>query len=250
MSGSRYRTTFNPATGEHIQYTVTGRESDGAVVRYRWVSDPGGRIVDHTHPSCAEIFTILDGEATMTVAGERIVLGPGQSAVVPAGVVHSEANLSGEIVRGIVELTPASQTAELHDALAGISSDLPHTPTGAPKSPLQLGATFWAFRDDIRATSPPIWLQNIMLPILAGAARVVGVRPMRPEWSSRLADDAPDAPTLFDEHDYADLLHRAGYTRGLTHPHPLRKTSELPEWSLTRRVSDHSGNSDDRAGEV
>jgi len=38
---SRYRTTFNPATGEHIQYTVTGRESDGALVRYRWVSDPG-----------------------------------------------------------------------------------------------------------------------------------------------------------------------------------------------------------------
>jgi len=243
MSGSRYRTTFNPATGEHIQYTVTGRESDGAVVRYRWVSDPGGRIVDHTHPSCAEIFTILDGEATMTVAGERIVLGPGQSAVVPAGVVHSEANLSGEIVRGVVELNPASQTAELHDALAGISSDLPHTPTGAPKSPLQLGATFWAFRDDIRATSPPIWLQNIMLPILAGAARVAGVRPMRPEWSSRLADDAPDAPTLFDEHDYADLLQKVGYTRGLTDPQPLRKTSELPEWSLTRRVSDHSGNS-------
>ena len=232
MSGSRYRTTFNPATGEHIQYTVTGRESDGAVVRYRWVSDPGGRIVDHTHPSCTEIFTILDGEATMTVAGERIVLGPGQSAVVPAGVVHSEANISGEIVRGVVELNPASQTAELHDALAGISSDLPHTPTGAPKSPLQLGATFWAFRDDIRATSPPIWLQNIMLPLLAGAARVAGVRPMRPEWSSRLADDAPDAPTLFDEHVYADLLHQAGYTRGITDPHPL------PPWggTISRRV--------------
>lgn len=27
MSRNRYRTTFNPATGEHIQYTVTGRES-------------------------------------------------------------------------------------------------------------------------------------------------------------------------------------------------------------------------------
>lgn len=222
MSGSRYRTTFNPATGEHIQYTVTGRESDGAVVRYRWVSDSGGRIVEHTHPSCTEVFTILDGEATMVVAGERIVLGPGQSAVVPAGVVHSEANLTGQIVRGVVELTPASQTAELHDALAGISSDLPHTPTGAPKNPLQLGATFWAFRDDIRATSPPIWLQNIMLPVLAGAARIAGVRPMRPEWISRLGDSEPDAPLLFDENDDAALLRTVGYTRGLTDPHPLR----------------------------
>lgn len=217
---SRYRTTFNPATGEHIQYTVTGRESAGSVVRYRWVSDPGGRIVDHTHPSCTEVFTILDGQASFVVAGEQIVLGPGQSAVVPAGVVHSEANLSGEIVRGVVELTPASQTAELHDALAGISTDLPHTPTGAPKNPLQLGATFWAFRDDIRATSPPIWLQNIMLPVLAGVARIAGVAAMRPEWSSRLPDDAPDAPLLFDEGEYADLLRAAGYSTGLTDPHP------------------------------
>jgi len=219
---SRYRTTFNPATGEHIQYTVTGRESDGALVRYRWVSDPGGAIVDHTHPGCTEVFTILEGEATFGIAGERVVLGPGETAVVPPGVVHSEANLSGRIVRGIVELTPASQTAELHDALAGISSDLPHSATGAPKNPLQLGATFWAFRDDIRAVSPPIWLQNIMLPILAGAARLARVPPMRPEWTSRLSDGAPSVPRLFDENDFADQLKATGHNRGLDDPHPLR----------------------------
>ena len=43
--GNRYRTTFNPATGEHIQYTVTGRESGGAVVRYRWTIVPPGSLV-------------------------------------------------------------------------------------------------------------------------------------------------------------------------------------------------------------
>ncbi|MCF8531294.1 MAG: cupin domain-containing protein, partial [Candidatus Nanopelagicales bacterium] len=80
---AHYRTTFNPATGEHIQYTVTGLESQGALVRNRWTSDPGGRIVDHTHPQCAEIFTILDGEATFTINKEQIVLGPGQTAIVP-----------------------------------------------------------------------------------------------------------------------------------------------------------------------
>ena len=219
---SRYRTTFNPATGEHIQYTVTGRESGGALVRYRWVSDPGGMIVDHTHPGCTEVFTILEGEATFGIAGERVVLGPGETAVVPPGVVHSEANVSGQVVRGVVELTPASQTAELHDALAGISSDLPHSATGAPRNPLQLGATFWAFRNDIRAVSPPIWLQNIMLPILAGAARLARVPPLRPEWISRLPGGDPSVPSLFDENDFADQLKAAGYNRGLDDPHPLR----------------------------
>lgn len=220
--GNRYRTTFNPATGEHIQYTVTGRESGGAVVRYRWTSDPGGTIVDHTHPGCAEIFTILEGEATLTMGSERVVLGPGETAIVLPGVVHSEHNATGQIVRGVVELNPASQTAELHDALAGISSDLPHTPQGAPKSPLQLGATFWGFRKDIRATKPPIWLQNVFLPILAGIAGMAGVHKTRPEWDSFLPPGIPDAPSLFDESEYAELLVKAGYPDGIYSPMPRR----------------------------
>jgi len=218
---SRYRTTFNPATGEHIQYVVTGLESKGAVVRYRWTSDPEGAIVPHTHPGSAEIFTILQGEATFIVDGEKILLTPGQSAVVPAGIVHSEANVSGRLVRGIVELTPASRTAELHDALAGISSDLPHTASGAPKSPWQLGATFWAFRNDIRATSPPIWLQNILLPVLAIGARALGVSPTRSEWDSRLEPEDPAVELLFDERQFAVALQQAGYDFDIRHPRPL-----------------------------
>lgn len=222
---TQYRATYNPATGEHIQYTVTGLESDGALVRYRWISEAGGRIIDHTHPRCAETFTILDGEATFVVAGERIVLAAGQTAVVPPGVVHSEENLSGQLVHGIVELTPASETAELHDALAGISTDLPHSASGAPKNPLQLGATFWAFRNDIRATSPPLWLQNVMLPALAGLAKLAGVEAMRPSWSSRLPAGATAKP-LFDETEYAGALRTAGYTFPLTDPRPLQPPAD------------------------
>ena len=218
---ANYRTTFNSSTGEHIQYVVTGLETNGAFVRYRWTSDPGGAIVDHTHPGSAEIFTILEGEATFTVGKEQIVLTAGQTAVIPPGVVHAEANTSGQLVRGIVELTPAATTAELHDVLAGISTDLPHTAAGAPKNPLQLGATFWAFRRDIRATAPPLWLQNIFLPILAGAARMAGVRATRPEWSSRLDEGSPAPEPLFDEGLYRAALTQAGYTFALDDPRPL-----------------------------
>lgn len=141
------------------------------------------------------------------------------------GVVHSEHNATGQIVRGVVELNPASQTAELHDALAGISSDLPHTPQGAPKNPLQLGATFWGFRNDIRATKPPIWLQNVFLPILAGVAGIVGVHKSRPEWESFLPPGTSDAPSLFDESEYAALLVKAGYPDGLYSPNPRQSAA-------------------------
>ena len=226
LAMAHYRTTFNPATGEHIQYTVTGLESNGALVRYRWTSDPGGQIVDHTHPNCAEIFTIVEGEATFVVAGEKMILGAGQTAIIPAGTIHSELNNSGAVVRGVVELQPASHTAELHDALAGISTDLPHTETGAPRNPLQLGATFWAFRNDIRATTPPLWLQNIFLPLLAGAAKIAGVQPNRPEWSSRLPDGSQTPPKLFDDNQYFDQLTQAGYTYPLSDLRPLHTTTD------------------------
>lgn len=217
---ARYRTTFNPATGEHIQYVVTGLESEGAVVRYRWTSDPGGKIVAHTHPGSTEIFTILEGTCDFTIGGKQVTLGPGETGIVPPGVVHSEINRSGVLVRGIVELQPAAKTAELHDTLAGIGSDLPHKPNGAPKSLLQLGSTFWYFREDIRATSPPMWLQNVFLPILSACAGLAGVKPERPEWDSRLPHGAPDPEALFDESRYAAELARAGYPFAITDPQP------------------------------
>lgn len=218
---ARYRVTHNPATGERIQYVVTGLESEGTLVRYRWTSDPGGAIVAHTHPGSTETFTILDGEATFEIEGVSVVLRPGQTAVVPPGAVHSEKNASASIVRGIVELAPAAMTAELHDALAGISTDLPHGPTGAPKNPLQLGATFWYFRNDLRAISPPVWLQNLFLPVLAGLAKLAGVPPVRPQWESRLAEQTDEWAPLFDEHHYPEALEGAGYTFDLSEPRRL-----------------------------
>ena len=214
---SRYRATFNPATGEHIQYVLTGRETNGSVVRFRWVDEPGGRIASHTHPGCSETFTILDGEAVLVVDRKEVILHAGETAVVPPGAVHAEENRSGSLIHGVVELRPACKSAELHDALAGIGSELPHRDNGVPKSALQLGATFWLFRNELRATDPPIWLQNLMLPPLAFCARIAGVQGMKPHWSSLLPDDSPGCDPLFDESCFTDALIRGGYGHGLHH---------------------------------
>ena len=220
---SRYRSTFNPATGEHIQYVLTGRETAGSVTRFRWVDEPGGKITSHTHPGCSETFTILDGEAVLIVDGKEVTLQAGETAVVPPGAVHAEENRSGSLIHGVVELRPACKSAELHDALAGIGNELPHRVSGVPKNLLQLGATFWLFRDELRATDPPVWLQNLMLPPLAFCARIAGVQGMKPHWSSILPDDSPGCDPLFDESRFADALVKGGYGHGLHHhgaPHP------------------------------
>lgn len=179
-----YREYFNPGTGEWIQYLTTGAESDGEVVRYRWRSVPGGSIPEHFHPRQEEVFRIEAGEAHFTREGEEVVAGPGDTVVIPAGARHSEWNPGEEDVRGTVELRPALGAKELHEMFAGLNNDGMATKSGAPRNPLQLGVTFWHFRDDIRVSSPPPWLQNVFMPPLWALGRAVGIKPYYERWNS------------------------------------------------------------------
>jgi quercetin dioxygenase-like cupin family protein len=179
-----FRPFFNPATGEWIEYTTLGEDDGGELVRFNWRSMPGGVITEHIHPDQEERFEITTGEAHFTVAGKETTVKAGETIVVPAGVRHSEGNLGPVEIAGVVELRPALRTKEFHEAVAGLAADGKTTPRGAPKNPLQLGATFWYFRHESRVTSPPIWIQNIMLPTLAMLAKVLGVKPYYERWDS------------------------------------------------------------------
>jgi quercetin dioxygenase-like cupin family protein len=183
---TNFRPFFNSATGEWIEYTATAEDNDGELVRFNWRSVPGGTITEHIHPSQEERFSIVSGEAHFTLAGEETTAGPGETIVVPAGVRHSEGNLGSLDVEGVIELRPALRTKEFHEAVAGLVADRRTTPRGAPKNPLQLGATFWHFRRESRVTSPPIWVQNLMLPPLWTLAKVFGVKAYYERWDSRV----------------------------------------------------------------
>ena len=89
-------------------------------------------------------------------------------------------------IEGVVELRLALHTKELHEAFAGLVADGKTTPRGARRKPLQLGATFWHFRHESRVTSPPVWVQNMMLPPLWALAKIFGVRPYYDRWDSRI----------------------------------------------------------------
>jgi len=187
-----FREFFNPATGELIQFTHTAETTGGELARFTWRSAPGGVITEHVHPRQEERFTITSGQARFTVNGRECHARAGETLVVPAGVPHSEGNPGTADIEGIVELRPALRAKEWHEALAGLVADFPTTPRGAPRNVLQLGATFWHFRHESRVTSPPVWIQNVMLPPLWALAKVVGKRPYYDRWDSRTDTDHPD----------------------------------------------------------
>ena len=53
-------------------------------VRY----EPGFGVPLHAHENTEQVMVVLDGEMTLTVAGETRTLGPGDTAVINRGVEH------------------------------------------------------------------------------------------------------------------------------------------------------------------
>jgi mannose-6-phosphate isomerase-like protein (cupin superfamily) len=184
-AADRFRVIFNPATGEHIQFTAVAEDGED-MVRFNWRSKPGGAIPEHVHPYQEERFIIAAGEGHFVVNGKERVVGAGETIVVPAGVHHSEANRGSVEIAGVVELRPALLARQFHETLAGLAADGKTTSRGAPRNPLQLGATLWYFRNDSRVTSPPIWVQRVVLPPLSALAKLFGIRPYYPRWDSRV----------------------------------------------------------------
>jgi quercetin dioxygenase-like cupin family protein len=181
-----FRAFLNTATGERIQFTDVPTSGGQDMVRFNWRSKPGATITEHVHPGQEERFTITAGEAHFTVEGKEVLVRAGETIVVPVGVRHSEANHGSVEIEGVVELRPALRSREMHEAFAGLASEGKTTDRGAPKNPLQLGATVWHFRHESRVTSPPPWLQNVLLAPLSALAKVFGVRPYYERWDSRI----------------------------------------------------------------
>src|ERR1700722_1561083 len=119
-----FREFSNPATGESITVTATAQDGAEDVVRFNWRSLPGGSITEHLHPHQEERFTISTGSAHFTVDGRERVVGPGETRVVPAGVRHSEWNPGTTSIEGVVELRPALRSKEMHEALAGLATEV------------------------------------------------------------------------------------------------------------------------------
>jgi mannose-6-phosphate isomerase-like protein (cupin superfamily) len=194
-SATGFRALVNPATGEQIQF-IAPTAADGDVVRFKWSSVPGGTIPEHSHPHQQETFIISAGQAQFTLNGEQHLVGAGETITVPVGVRHAETNAGAVPVEGTVELRPALRTRQMHEAFAGLAAEDKTTARGAPKSPLQLGATLWYFRHESRVTSPPVWVQNLILPPLSFLAKLFGIRAYHGRWDSAGPDGAsrPQGP--------------------------------------------------------
>jgi mannose-6-phosphate isomerase-like protein (cupin superfamily) len=166
------QTLENPASGERITFRKTTADTDGELVAID-LELPAGRRVPgplHVHPHQEERFEVVAGTMRFRMGRKRIVAGPGEVVVVPAGVAHDFANAgeSDALVR--VEVRPALAMERLFETAVALAEQGRTMRSGVPK-PLELALFTREFEHEVQAAFPPRWVQRAALAPLAWLAR-------------------------------------------------------------------------------
>jgi quercetin dioxygenase-like cupin family protein len=80
------QTIENPVSGERITFLQTARDTAGEKLEIELELAPDGHVPGaHVHPEQTETFHVLEGTMRFRMGLRRIVAGPGDTVVVPAG---------------------------------------------------------------------------------------------------------------------------------------------------------------------
>lgn len=186
----------NPVTGERaVMLTDPLDHPDGVLVVHHYVK-PGGRVsIAHHHPVPRERFHVLSGRIAFKIDGEERLLGPGEEAEVPAGIVHDWWQVGDEEAGVLVEVTPGERFTEMVGTFFGLARDGKTDRKGVPH-PLQLALSARAFSDTMIVAKPPPWVQRLAFGVLAPIARARGLKPTYPEYLTSDVVVEPDPEAL------------------------------------------------------
>ena len=170
------QTINNPVTGEEITFLATSAETGGDYLTFECRVEPGkAHLPAHLHPAQTEHFTMLDGILAARVGDETYTLLPGQSLILPAGVVHQWWNATDAPATFRVTATPALELEATLEAICGLAQDGKLTRTAMPRNPFVL-AQFGRLSQTYLPVVP-LWMQRMGLNIGATLGRALGYDP-------------------------------------------------------------------------
>jgi mannose-6-phosphate isomerase-like protein (cupin superfamily) len=171
MAASRAEVLEDALFNQRYQFST-----EGAVLHTEiWVNPGGGVDIDHVHPHQEERLTeVVSGAIVYRVDGDERRMGPGDTAVVPAGVPHAFRNDGQEVAHLRFESEPPMELEESVRVGIRMAQAESFTAKGLPKG---LGATLAAaeFAERYKETTqlrtmPPI-VSRIVFPPLAWLGR-------------------------------------------------------------------------------
>jgi mannose-6-phosphate isomerase-like protein (cupin superfamily) len=158
-------TLESPPIGQRITFVRTAADTDGQELRLDALMKPGAFIPPHVHIQQEESFEVLVGVGTFRIAGHKIVAGPGEKVVIPAGVPHRFRNRSSADVHVSATLRPALRAEDLFERLFRLGGEGLVNGLGAPR-PLTTAALIREFREEFFYLP---WIPVGLQRMLAGA---------------------------------------------------------------------------------
>ena len=92
--------------GETITVKAGPADTAGAYAVVEEQSPPGGGTPVHTHTTEDEILYVLEGQLELQRGQEKLVAGPGTTAVLPRGIPHAFRNMGSGPSRVLVVISP------------------------------------------------------------------------------------------------------------------------------------------------
>jgi quercetin dioxygenase-like cupin family protein len=95
------------AFGEEITILLDGERTAGRLAMWTEITPPGGGPPPHYHVNEDETFHVLEGRVAFFLNKEWNEVGPGGSAFMPRGVVHTFKNVGDQPSRMLIATTPS-----------------------------------------------------------------------------------------------------------------------------------------------
>ncbi|ASO19711.1 putative monooxygenase [Actinoalloteichus hoggarensis] len=97
--------------------------------------EPGEFVTEHYHPHSEEFLHVVEGQLEMSLDDAPVVLGPGDSLLVPIGVRHRLVNIGEGRAHAVFHLSPLAPRPELGhvDTEKPTTPDAPNPDVGGPR---------------------------------------------------------------------------------------------------------------------
>ena len=95
------------AFGLEITILLDGERTGGALTMWAEITPPGAGPPPHYHLNEDEIFHVIEGRMAFFLNGEWLEVGPGGTAFMPRGIVHTFKNVGDQPSRMLNMTTPS-----------------------------------------------------------------------------------------------------------------------------------------------
>jgi mannose-6-phosphate isomerase-like protein (cupin superfamily) len=93
--------------GDVYRFLATGEDTNGKYALWEALVPPGGGPPPHVHSREEEGFYFLEGEITLFIGDQRLIVSAGMFANMPVGTPHSFKNDSSKPAKMLISVAPA-----------------------------------------------------------------------------------------------------------------------------------------------